>query len=522
MRKLLIIILTMYTVLHINAVKANSNAVSKEQPEHLFNEITVTQAQKLMQKKQLTSHQLTQHYINRINQLNKASHNLNAVAVINPNALTIAKERDRQRQAGNTLGKLHGIPILLKDNIDTGDGMANTGGSLALKNHFPKEDAFMVKQLREAGAVILGKANLSEWANFRSTKSSSGWSAMWGQTRNPYDLTTTSCGSSAGSGVAVAANLTLLAIGTETDGSVTCPAAINGIVGIKPTLGTVSRQGIIPIAHSQDTAGPMARTVTDAVLLLEAMTAFDKGDVAPVKTSNKLSQHLNLNGLENKRIGIARNLMGYHDDVDEVFLQAVEVLKQQGAIIIDNANIPHLEDIGPHEYEVLLYEFKHDLNTYFAHAGLDITLEKLIAFNKEHSDEEMPYFKQEIFLQAQAKGELTDKKYLSVLADAKRLAGKEGIDAIMDLHQLDLLIAPTTGPAWKIDAINGDHFSGSASSPAAVSGYPHITVPMGFVHHLPIGMSFFGRHLSESTLIEAAYSFEQHSQARQPPELIKQ
>lgn len=486
-----------------------------------LNELTIDQMQQKMTAGKLSSEALVQYYLDRIALYDDSGVLLNSVGQISEDALAQARKLDKERQTKGVRGPLHGVPVLLKDNIDTADGMANTAGSLALKNNYPQQDAFLVKQLRKAGAIILGKATLSEWANFRSTMSSSGWTAMYGQAKNPYDVTRSPCGSSSGSGISVAANLTMVAVGTETDGSVVCPSSANGVVGIKPSLGTVSRSGIIPIAHSQDTAGPMARTVTDAVYLLDAMVAVDSNDTGAVKSSIDYASHLKLDGLKGKRIGIARNLMGYHAQVDQLFEQAVAVLKAQGAIIVDNANIETKGKWGESEFEVLLYEFKADLNAYLATTNGDHpkTLAQLVEFNKRFSPQQMPHFGQELFHMAQQKGDLTDEKYLKHKADAKRLSGKEGIDAAMKKHQVDILIAPTTGPAWKIDHINGDNYSGSASSAAATSGYPHITVPMGTVAGMPVGLSFFASFLQEGRLIEAAYSFEQASDHRSEPNL---
>lgn len=472
--------------------------------------VTITSAHHQFKQQTLTSEQLVKYYLKRIQQFDKNGPKLNAVVQLNKNAVAQAIELDKYYLKYGFKGPLHGIPVLLKDNIDTLDGMANTAGSAALQFNFPKKEAFLVQQLQQAGAIILGKTNLSEWANFRSTHSSSGWSGLYGQTKNPYDFTTSPCGSSAGSGVAIAADFAVLAVGTETDGSITCPASVNGIVGIKPTLGTISRQGIIPLAHSQDTAGPMARTVTDAVVMLQSMVATDQNDPQTLVSNINYITHLKAQGLKGKRIGVVRNLSGYLPQVDDVFDKAIEVLKKQGAIIIDNANIKTLGQWNESETEVLLYEFKHDINTYLAHTPKNVpkSLSQLITFNKKHIDQEMPYFGQELFLEAQSKGPLTDTQYLKAFKTAKSTA-KQGIDDALIKDNLDLLIAPTNQPAWKIDWVNGDHYLGSASSPAAVSGYPHITVPMGYIHGLPVGLSLFGSKLSEGTLIEAAYGFEQ-------------
>ncbi|MCJ8268078.1 MAG: amidase [Psychrosphaera sp.] len=505
------VLIGLSTLLLIPATQAATN----------LEELTLKQMQQQISQGDLSSEAVVQYYLDVIAKHDDSGVQLNAVGQLNKNALKRAKMLDKERKNKGSRGPLHGIPVLLKDNIDTNDGMANTAGSRALQNNFPEKDAFLVEQLRKAGAIILGKANLSEWANFRSTHSSSGWSGMYGQTKNPYDITRSACGSSSGSGVAVAANLTMLAVGTETDGSVTCPASVNGIVGIKPTLGTVSRSGIIPLAHSQDTAGAMARTVTDAVHLLTAMVAVDKNDQGTVKSNVDYASHLKVDGLKGKRIGIVRNLMGYHPGVDKLFDQTLEVLKNQGAIIVDNANIDTVGKWDESEYEVLLYEFKADINEYLSHTKGDHpkTLEQLISYNKTHSPQEMPHFGQELFIMEHVKGPLSDKAYLKHKKDAKRLAGKEGIDATLKKYNVDILIAPTSQPAWKIDQINGDHYMGSASSPAATSGYPHITVPMGTVGDMPVGVSFFAGFLEEGKLIEAAFSYEQASKARVKPKL---
>jgi len=485
-----------------------------------FNEkMTINDIHQQIKAHKLSSEQLVTFYLARIKKFDDNGMTLNSVVQLNKSALKQAKSLDQYFKKHGFKGKLHGIPVLLKDNIDTTDGMANTGGSTALANNFPNDDAFLVKQLKDAGAIILGKANLSEWANFRSTASSSGWSGLYGQSKNPYDITTSPCGSSSGSGVAASANFATVTVGTETDGSVTCPAAMNGVVGIKPTLGTISRVGIIPIAHSQDTAGPMAKNVTDAVILLSAMVAVDNKDHDAVSSNIQYTSHLMLDGLKGKRIGIARNLMGYHKGLDNVFNQAVIDLKKQGAIIVDDTNFENTDQWGDAEFEVLLYEFKDELNKYLAKTadGIPKSLSALIEYNKENADIEMKYFGQEIFIMAQAKGSITDEEYLVALKKAKRLTQEEGIDALLKKHKLDLIIAPTTGPAWKTDWVNGDHYSGAASSAAAISGYPHITVPMGYVHGLPVGLSMFSGKLKEGVLIEAAFGYEQSTNHRVSP-----
>jgi amidase len=407
--------------------------------------------------------------------------------------------------------------------------MLTTAGSLALAGAKPPaRDAFIVEKLRAAGAVILGKTNLSEWANFRSTHSTSGWSGRGGQTRNPYALDRNPCGSSSGSGAAVAANFAAAAIGTETDGSIVCPSSSNSIVGIKPTLGLVSRAGIIPIAHSQDTAGPMARTVADAAALLNALAGIDPRDEATTQRAGAsaaidYTASLDAGGLRGARIGVARKFFGFNDRVDKLMEAAIEMMKRSGAVIVDPADIPTTGKFDDSEFEVLLYEFKADLNKYLAERGSLAparSLKDLIEFNEQQREREMPYFGQEIFLRAEAKGPLTDKEYKEALAKNLRMARAEGIDSVMSEHKLDALIGPTGGPPWTTDLINGDHFAGASSTPAAVAGYPNINVPAGFIYGLPVGISFFGRAYSEPTLIKLAYAFEQATKHRQPPRFL--
>ncbi|WP_286234729.1 amidase [Thalassotalea sediminis] len=471
----------------------------------------------------LSSEQLVKNYLERIKHFDQQGVNLNSVSQINSHAIERAKALDKAYEKQGLTGPLHGIPILLKDNIDTTDNMSNSAGSLALANNFPKNNAHLVDQLIKAGAIILGKTNLSEWANFRSTSSSSGWSSLYGQTKNAHDVTASPCGSSSGSGVAIAADFAVLAVGTETDGSVTCPSAINGIVGIKPTLGTISRSGIIPIAHSQDTAGPMAQTVTDAVIMLSVMVDVDNQDPKPVASKIDYVKHLKKDGLAGKRIGVVRNLMGYHKQLDETFEQALKDLAAQGATIVDDLTFDNKSDWGGNEFEILLYEFKADLNKYLTNTTNDIpkSLKAIIEFNQKHADKVMPHFAQEIMQMAEAKGNLSENAYLTALSAAKKATQENGIDKLLTQHKVDLLIAPTTGPAWKIDHVNGDHYLGAASSAPAIAGYPHITVPMGFVKHLPVGISFIGGFLQEGKLIEAAYSYEQATQHRRSPKLGK-
>ncbi len=483
---------------------------------------SVAELERAMAARELSSVAITQACLTRIQQLDGE---LKAIIALNPEALEQARALDQERADGKLRGALHGIPVLLKDNIESRDPLPTTAGSLALANNLTGRDAFVVSRLRAAGAVILAKANLSEWANFRSEHSSSGWSGVGGQTRNPYDPTRSPCGSSSGSAVAVAAGMVPLALGTETNGSLVCPASSNGIVAIKPTVGLVSRSGIVPISHSQDTAGPMARSVEDAVTLLEAMIGVDpqdsQTDAVSLVTGWTLSEHLRSDGLEGKRIGVVRSLTGYHSGTDQLLEKALEALEAGGAEIVDALSFDPPEAFDQASYDVLLYEFKHDLNSYLA--GLPdpalsaLTLESLIAFNEQHADEEMPYFGQEIFQKAQAKGSLRDRAYLEALALAQRETRKDGIDRLIREHQLDALVAPTGAPAWKIDLIKGDTFLGGSSTYPAVAGYPNITVPMGRVEGMPVGLSFFGPALSEATLIEIAFGFEQATRHRTWP-----
>ena len=500
--------------------KANITSDSRNLSEFDLNEVTITGLQEKMSAGELTSAGICKKYLDRIAKVDPV---LRAVIEVNPEALEIARQLDAERKSGKVRGPLHGIPILIKDNIDTGDQMMTTAGSLALSGHVAVEDAPIVAALREAGAVLLGKTNLSEWANFRSNRSSSGWSGRGGQVRNPYCLDRSPCGSSSGTAAAVAANLCTMGIGTETNGSIVCPSGVNGIVGIKPTLGLWSRRGVIPIAHSQDTAGPMCRTVADAAALLGALAGFDSLDAEthiPRGTVYKdYSQFLESGLIKGTRICIAREMLGFNPDVDRLFNQAVEVLRELGAEVIDNVTFETRRKYGGPAYQVMLYEFKADLNKYLMeHPAAPVTsLEEIITFNEANADREMPWFGQEILKQAQEKGDLTTKEYLDALADSKRFTQKEGIDAVMDQHGLDVIIAGTNGPAWNIDWINGDNFSGSSSSPAAISGYPNVSVPMGFVHGLPVGISFFGRAWSEPVLLRIAHAYEQATKHRQPP-----
>ena len=489
--------------------------------ERDFSETSIADLHDQMQRRDVTSEELVDWYIDRIAKIDTAGPRLNSIIEVNPDARAIAAALDREWQTSGPRGPLHGIPVVLKANIDTADQMFTSAGSLALANHSPPLDAFIVKRLRDAGAVILGKANLSEWANFRSTRSSSGWSSVGGQTLNPYDTARSPCGSSSGSGVAVSANLTVVAIGTETDGSVVCPSGIVGVVGIKPTLGLVSRSGIIPIAHSQDTAGPMARSVRDAAILLTAMTGVDARDpaTADAESHHDYSASLTADGLRGKRVGVIRSWYGAGSNphVDDIFEASIEALRAQGAEIVDDLEI-ETEDMYDPEYEVLLYEFKADLAAYFESSAAPFeTLAEVIAFNETNASSVMPVFGQEIFLEAEEKGPLTDEAYLTALTESKRIA-TEGLNGAMDEHSLDALIAITNGPSWMIDHVNGDSFGIGSSSLAAISGYPSITVPAGFVSGLPIGLSFIGKPWNEKQLIEIAYAFEQATGVRRAPE----
>lgn len=509
---------------------AATDATAAPVADAAVEEVGIDVLRERLARGELTSRMLVEHYLARIERIDRNGPALNAVIELNPDALKIADELDAERRAGRLRGALHGIPILIKDNIDTADRMHTTAGSLALADSIAVRDATVTANLRKAGAVILGKTNLSEWANFRSSHSSSGWSARGGQTRNPYALDRNPCGSSSGSGAAVAASLAAAAIGTETDGSITCPSAATGLVGIKPTLGLVSRSGIIPIAHSQDTAGPMARSVTDAVLLLDAIAGTDADDPATAAADAHhavpFARHLDAAALKGARIGVARKLAGFSPEVDAVFAENIAVLRAAGAVIVDPVDLPHFGKYGDDELVVLEYEFKHDLDAYLGALprtnNVPRTLSALIDFNRAERDREMPWFEQDLFVASLARGPLTDPAYRKALARSKRLAGREGIDAALKKHRLDALIAPTGGPAWTTDWVNGDHFvGGGATTAPAVAGYPHITVPAGLVHGLPVGLSFFGTAWSEPRLVALAYAFEQAAGARRPPRYLR-
>jgi amidase len=508
-----------------NSAKS-SNAEAFQPPAFELEEMTITELQTHLQSGRYSSRSLVEKYLDRIKDIDKNGPALNSVIETNPEAESIAAALDRERKERGARGPLHGIPILIKDNIDTSDRMMTTAGSLALVGSKPAQDAFVAKRLRDAGAIILGKTNLSEWANFRSNHSSSGWSGRGGQTKNPYALDRNPCGSSSGSGAAPAANLCVAAIGTETDGSVVCPSTANSLVGIKPTVGLVSRSGIIPISHSQDTAGPMARTVSDAAILLGALTGQDPGDSATAESRGKAlsdyTKFLDKNGLKGMRIGVARKHFGFNDRVDKLMNDRLNDLKRLGAVLVDPADIPTTGKFDDSELEVFFFEFKADLNKYLA--GLQNsqvkTLKDVIEFNEKNRDREMPYFGQELFIKAQAKGPLTSPKYLQALKKNHLLSRTQGIDFVMKQKKLDALVAPTGGPAWPTDLVNGDHFTGGYSSASAVAGYPHITVPAGYVFGLPVGISFFGGAYSEPTLIKIAYAFEQGTKARQVPKFL--
>ncbi|NTW11711.1 MAG: amidase [Anaerolineales bacterium] len=492
-------------------------------------EWTIAELQEKMEAGELTARQVAELYIQRIEAVDKDGPYLNSIIELNPEALEIAGNLDVERKAGKLRGPLHGIPVLLKDNIDTRDKMQTTAGSLALEGNYAAKDAFIVRQLRKAGALILGKTNLSEWANFRGKRSVSGWSSRGGLTRNPHALDRSACGSSSGSGAAIAANLAAVAVGTETDGSIICPAQTNGIVGIKPTLGLLSRSGIIPISHSQDTPGPMARTVTDAAILLGEMTGVDGRDAATglsrKRALSNYTKFLDYDGLKGARIGVARNMAGTNPKIIKIFEHCIEVMKQLGAVIVDPADVPNFDKFGTTELEVLHYEYKADLNKYLKALPEDArvhSMEDVIRFNEENSDRVMPYFAQEHMVAAQGKGSLREKKYKDALAKNLRLTRKDGIDAAMRKHKLDAIVVPSGGPAWVIDLANGDgiNWDMESTSPAAVAGYPHITVPAGHVFGLPVGISFFAKAWQEASLIQYAYAFEQATQYRRQPRYL--
>lgn len=517
-------------ILSVNACQSSLNEDSIQNidiDQFELNEIGIGRLIDGYEKGELTSEKVTQLYLDRIEAIDKNGPSLNAVIEVNPDALQMAKALDDELKSGKKRGPLHGIPIMLKDNIDTTGKMMTTAGSLALEGNYASQNSWVAQKLIDAGAIIIAKTNLSEWANFRSLRSSSGWSGRGGQTRNPYITDRNPCGSSSGSGVAVSANLCTAAIGTETNGSVVCPSSINGIVGIKPTVGLVSRAGIIPISQTHDTAGPMCRTVADAAIVLGAITGFDEKDIYTQKSAGKTytdyTQFLDEGSLRNKRIGLAKHYTGFHTEVDKLTQQAIQDMRDLGAEVVDVDAADLNNASGSDAYNVLLYEFKHDLNAYLENCPDTIkyrTLEELIKFNSENADREMPFFDQEIFLAAQEKGDLDSDEYKKAKESVLLANGPEGIDKVLKKYELDAIIAPTNAPSWPIDVINGDHFIGGSSSPAARSGYPNITVPMGFVHGLPIGLSIFAEAWSEPKLISFAYAYEQASKHRKAPAFI--
>lgn len=501
------------------------NSTDKNKQPFELEEWTVSQLQEAMEQGKYTSRQICELYLARIKAKDQSEGGLNSVIEVNPDALEIADNLDRERAEGSIRGLLHGIPVMIKDNIDTGDKMMTTAGSMALAGSTAPDDAFIIKKLREAGAVLLGKTNLSEWANFRSFRSSSGWSGRGRQTRNPYALDRNPCGSSAGSGSAVSGNMCTLTIGTETNGSIVCPSSANGVVGIKPTVGLWSRDGIIPISETQDTAGPMGRTVADAAALLGVCVGLDEADKKTLESEGKYhsdyTQFLDSNGLQGKRIGVLDGVIGYHEKVDEIMERAFEAMEAQGATLVKDIKVSESGAYGNSGFELLLYEFKDGLNKYLA-SRTDAkvkTLADVIQFNKDNADVEMPYFPQGILERAEMKGPLTDSEYkehLKVVTEVSR----NGIDNALKENDLDAIIGVTGGPAWPIDVINGDHFGTGSSTPAARSGYPNITVPAGYVHGLPVGMSIFSGKYQEPQLISIAYAFEQATKVRKAPKLL--
>jgi len=509
------------------ATQDQKSAGTDEVPYNFaLNELTIADLQQKMQNGALTSRQITEMYLKRIDEVDKNGPKINSVIEINPDALQIAAALDEERKAGKVRGPLHGIPVLIKDNINSADKMATSAGSLALADNKASQDAFIVAKLRAAGAVLLGKTNLSEWANFRSTRSASGWSSRGGQTHNPYVLDRNPCGSSSGSGVAVAANLCAVAIGTETDGSVVCPASVNGVVGLKPTVGLLSRSGIIPISETQDTAGPMARTVRDAAILLGALTGVDAADAVTAESTGKIhpdyTRFLDVNALQGKRIGVEKTFLKGHEDVDVILQKALDLLKSKGATIVEVEIMEPINKLGADEFAVLQYEFKDGLNKYLATANAKVkSIQDVIAFNQQNEAKTMPYFKQEIMESSAGKKALTSPEYLTA-KNKNLITSRNLINRLLDEHKLDAISGPTYGPSWCTDLVNGDHITGyGLSTPAAISGYPHITVPLGLVQGLPVGMSFFGRAYTEPELLAIAYAYEQASKNRVAPKFQK-
>lgn len=493
-------------------------------------ELTISDLQEGLKSGKFTARSLVEKYWIRISDIDMRDDPghpvLNSIIEMNPEALAVADKFDQERKSGKVRGPLHGIPILIKDNIATDDRMMTTAGSLALVGAKVAKDSGVVQKLRAAGAIILGKTNLSEWANMRSSHSTSGWSGRGGQTKNPYALDRNPCGSSSGTGAAISANLAAVGIGTETDGSIVCPSSANGLAGIKPTVGLISRAGIIPISHSQDTAGPMCRTVRDAALLLGALAGIDPDDEATSASAGKsqadYTQFCDPGGLKGARIGVARKYFGFNDAVDALMERSLDVLRKQGATLVDPADIDSFGKFDDTEMLVMLYEFKAGLNAYLAHLTSSPvrTLKDVIDFNERNREKEMPWFGQDLFIKAEAKGPLTEKEYTDALAKNHELARAEGIDALMAKHELDAIVAPTGSPAWLTDLVNGDHVAGGSSNAAAVAGYPNINVTAGFISGLPVGISFFGRAWSEPMLIKLAYAFEQATKGRQAPKLL--
>ena len=510
MKKIQLILISFFFLfVYQNAIAMNKERI--KQINKITSESNILELQNLMAQEKLSSLELTQFYLQ---QIKKHNPELKAVISLNPKALTIARALDAERKQGKVKGLLHGIPVMVKDNIET-KSMATTAGSLALKDNYTNRDATLVKNLKDSGAIILAKTNLSEWANFRSERSSSGWSGVGGQTRNPIDLNRSPCGSSSGSAAVVAGNLAVAAVGTETNGSITCPSSLTGLVGIKPTVGLVSRYGVVPISHTQDTAGPMTKSVTDTAILLAAMQGEDKNDSATTDSKfNFKDNYLNskkYKSLKGLRIGLLESRVKPHEGVDAVYDHAIDKLKQSGAILVPDLKLARYEGFGQDTYSILLYEFKQGLNQYLAELPNKLnhlTLEKLIQFNRNHADQEMPFFKQEIFLKAQAKGPLSDSDYIETLKKIKNTTAKEGLDKLVKENNLDIIITPTLGPAWSIDQINGGQYTGGYSTFSAVSGYPHLTLPMGKVHHLPIGLSVIGLSKEDAKVIQIALSIE--------------
>lgn len=518
-------LVTLSVALHVAAPAAQQRQRLAPAPAFPLEEVSIRQLQQWMQNGRYSSVALTRLYLARIRALDKAGPALNAMIELNPDALAIAADMDRERRAGRVRGPLHGVPVVIKDNIDTADRMMTTAGSLALVGPPAAKDAFVVRKLRETGAVILGKTNLSEWANFRSMKSSSGWSGRGGQTKNPYALDRNPCGSSSGTGTAIAANFAAVGIGTETDGSIVCPSAAAGLVGLKPTVGLVSRAGIVPLSHTQDTAGPMTRSVADAAALLGAIAGVDPADTATTRAQGRIAvdytAFLDAGALKGARIGVARaKVTGYSAATDRLFEEAIADMRKAGAEIVDPADIGGAGEIDEPEFQVLLYEFKADLNQYLAtRSGVPVaSLREAIAFNETHKDREMPFFGQELFVMAESKGPLSGEDYRKALEKSVKLS-REGIDDTLEKHRLDAIVAPTGSPAWPTDLVNGDHFTGSSSTPAAAAGYPSITVPMGSAFGLPVGLTFIGTAWSEGRLLALAYAYEQATKHRTPPAL---